>query len=71
MFMKADPPFLETERILDDKYPVFGNYLYVIDGRIEQSDVFGTVRDLRMFIIRQGRTADEVRSCDIFGRKRE
>ena len=41
------------EEPLPDDYPVYGDYLYVCDGRVIRSDVFGTVatlkRDLRDF----------------------
>lgn len=65
---EAANPVLPTETLLDDEYPVFGDYLYVVDGRVERSDVFGTVRDLRRALIRRGKSADEVRRCDIVAR---
>ena len=43
----------ENENILADDYPVYGDYLYVVDGQVIRSDVFGTVR-----------TCSRVRRCD-------
>lgn len=60
--LDRDPPektiYVEPE--LDDNYPVYGDYLYMVDGRRERSDVFGSVRDLKRDIIQQGRTAERV-----------
>lgn len=53
------------ETVLPDDYPVYGDYLYVCDGRVVRSDVFGTVRDLR-----RDTGATEVRRCDIVGRSK-
>lgn len=59
------------EPILDDDYPVYGNYLYVCDGKVIRSDVFGTVadlkRDLRSYYKLE---ANEIRKCDISGRQK-
>lgn len=51
------------EPLLPDDYPVYGDYLYVADGRVVRSDVFGTVRDLK-----RDTKAMEIRRCDIVGR---
>jgi hypothetical protein len=52
------------EPILEDDYPIYGNYLYVADGKVYQSDWHGiTVRELKR---REGFT--EVRRCNIFAR---
>ena len=64
MWFQAATPPTETETVLDDFYPVYGDYWYLVDGRVEISDVFGTVGWLRQDIISQGRTANEVRRCD-------
>ena len=32
------------EPVLADDYPVYGNFLYIADGKVVRSDVFGTVR---------------------------
>lgn len=47
------------EPVLPDDYPVYGDYLYVADGRVIRSDVFGTVRDLKRDV-----QAKEIRRCD-------
>lgn len=49
---------------LDDDYPVYGDYLYIVDGRVFRSHMFGTVRDLKRDL-----RAQEVRRCDIVGRQ--
>src|SRR5687768_7521016 len=36
-----------NEPILEDDYPVYGDYLYVADGRVVRSDIFGNVRRLK------------------------
>lgn len=59
----------EDETVLNDNFPVYGDYLYVVDGRVECSDVFGTVKDLRRDLILQGRTANEVRRCNVAARR--
>ena len=59
-----------NEELLPDNYPVYGDYLYVCDGKVVRSDVFGTVatlkRDLRSHYKLE---AKEIRRCDIDGRK--
>ena len=35
------------EEPLPDDYPVYGDYLYVCDGRVIRGDVFGTVATLK------------------------
>lgn len=52
-----------NEPVLDDDYPVYGDYVYVADGKPIRSDVFGTVRDLR-----RDTGAKEIRRCDLVGR---
>lgn len=52
------------EPILDDRYPVYADFMYVADGKVVLSDFHGiTVRE---FKFRLG--AKEIRSCDIYGR---
>jgi hypothetical protein len=51
------------ERVLEDDYPVFAEYLYVCDGIVERSPVHGTVADLK-----RATSATTVTSCDIAGR---
>ncbi len=53
------------EPILADDYPIYGDYLYVTDGKLYRSDWHGiTVRQLKG---REGFA--EVRRCDIEGRR--
>lgn len=58
-----------NERVLPDNYPVYGNYYYVCDGKVIQSDIFGDVgklkEDLRKFYKLE---ANEIKNCDIIGR---
>lgn len=55
-----------NEPILADDYPVYGDYLYVADGKVYRSDWHGiTVGQLR-----RHEGFKEVRRCDIYGRKR-
>jgi hypothetical protein len=51
------------EPVLADDYKVYGDYLYVADGKVIRSDIFGTVRDLKRDI-----GAKEIRRCDMAGR---
>ena len=54
------------EPILDDDYPVYAGYLYVVDGKVVVSDWHEiTVRELKLRL-----KANEVRKCDIAGRRR-
>jgi hypothetical protein len=53
-----------NEPILDDDYPVYFGYLYVLDGVPIQSDIEGTVAQLKRYY-----TVEEVRRCDIAGRR--
>jgi hypothetical protein len=55
---------LEGETILDDHYPVFCGYAYVGDGRVVESPVEGTVRDLKRAL-----GVSEVRRCELVKRQ--
>lgn len=53
------------EPILPDDYPIYGNFLYVVDGEVYQSDWHGvTAAQLKKLL-----NVKEVRRCDISGRK--
>ena len=52
-----------NEPILDDDYPVYFGYVYVCDGEPQQSDIEGTVADLKR---QQG--CKEVKRCDMAAR---
>lgn len=50
-----------NEPILPDDYPIYGDYLYIVDGKVYRSDWHGiTVRQLKREL-----GATEVRRCDI------
>jgi hypothetical protein len=52
------------EPILPDDYPIYGDYLYVVDGKVYRSDWHDiTVGDLKRY-----ENCSEVRRCDIVGR---
>ena len=54
-----------NEEILPDDYPIYGDYLYVADGKVIRSDWHGvTVAKLKREL-----GAKEIRRCDIYGRK--
>jgi hypothetical protein len=54
-----------NEDLLPDDYPVYGDYLYVADGKVYRSNWHGvTVAELRR---REG--FREVRRCNIYARK--
>jgi len=53
------------EPILPDDYPVYGDYLYVVDGKPYRSDWHNiTVKELKA---REG--FKEIRRCNIFARR--
>lgn len=53
------------ETILPDGYPVYGDYLYVADGKVIRSDWHGvTVRHLKHYL-----KATEIRRCNIEARR--
>ena len=52
------------ETILENDYPVFPSYWYVVDGTPRRSPVEGTVRDLKRVY-----RAAEVRRCDAVARQ--
>lgn len=52
---------LESEIVLEDDYPVYWDYVYIMDGRFQRSNIQGTVADLKRNGIK------EVRRCDLMG----
>lgn len=60
------------EAPLPDDYPVYGDYLYVCDGKIVRCDLFrGTVADLKRDVqSHHGIKVKEVTTCDIVGRRK-
>ena len=53
-----------NEPILPDDYPVYGNYLYVADGKVVRSDWHEVTA--RFFKAKEG--VKELRRCDMAGR---
>lgn len=53
-----------SERTLEDDYPVFCGYWYVVDGKPKESDISGTVAVLKDYL-----KAKEIKNCDIVGRR--
>lgn len=50
-----------NEPILPDDYPIYGDYLYVVDGQLYRSDWNGiTVAELKRY-----ESFSEVRRCDL------
>jgi len=52
-----------NEPVLEDDYPVYPTYAYVIDGEVKLSTIEGTVADFKRAGVK------EVRRCDIVGRE--
>jgi hypothetical protein len=61
-----------NEQLLPDDYPVYGNYLYVVDGKVIMCDlVMGTVADLKRDLRNHYKMkAENVWTCDIDGRRK-
>lgn len=59
------------EELLPDDYLVYGNYLYVCDGKVIRCDLMkGTVKDLKRDLRSYYKLdAKEIRKCDIEGRR--
>ena len=55
-----------NEPILPDDYPIYGNLLYVADGKVVMSDWHGVTA--REFKARE--EIKELRRCDIVGRRK-
>ncbi len=60
------------EDILPDDYPVYGDYLYVCDGKVIRCDLMeGTIAELKRDLRRHYKLeAKEIRNCDIAGRRK-
>lgn len=52
------------EPILEDDYPVYGNYFYVVDGEVYMSNW----HDVTVAYLKWRLGAIEVRRCDLYGR---
>lgn len=52
------------EHVLDDDYPIYGDYLYVVDGQVVISDYHDiTAKQFKRIL-----NAKEIRNCNMFGR---
>lgn len=52
-----------NEPILHDDEPVYGDYYYIVDGKVAEPKITGFVRDIKKQL-----NAKEVRQCDLVGR---
>lgn len=62
---------MEDENPLPSDYPVYWDYLYVIDhggGKVIRSDIKGTVADLRRYLLKRGFDARVIRNCKMVSR---
>jgi hypothetical protein len=48
----------KDERVLEDDYPVYPTYWYLVDGEPRRSPIQGTVRNLKLVL-----HAQEIRRC--------
>lgn len=63
IFGKEEEPVEYDEPVLPDDYPVHYGYYYISRGKVVQSEIDGTVEDLKMYL-----QTDEIRRCDAVGR---
>lgn len=54
-----------NEPVLEDDYPVYGDYLYVADGEVYRSGWHG----ITIGLLKRYEGFKEVRRCDIYGRR--
>ena len=62
---------VEGEEILENSYPVYWDYFYVIDdngGKVVRSDIKGTILDLKKDLRSLGFKALNIYNCNIAGR---
>lgn len=52
--------YLPSERVLDDDYPIYGDYFYLADGKVYRSDF----HDITVKRLKALEGFKEVRSCD-------
>ena len=62
---------LPSERVLEDDYPVYYQYVYVADGIVIRSNIYGIILDLKKDLRSIGLEAIEIRNCDIFERQKK
>jgi len=54
---------LPSETVLENDYPVYLDYFYIVDGVIKMSTIEGTVADLK-----RAEGANEIRRYELFKR---
>ena len=61
-----------NENLLPDDYPVYGDYLYVCDGKVIRCDLIsGTIADLKRDLRSHYKLeAKAITNCDIDGRQK-
>jgi len=65
----SDLFILDTEKILNDDYPVYWDYIYLCDSIPVKSDIKGTIKDLKRDLREFYKLpALEIRNCDIMKR---
>lgn len=52
-----------NERELENDYPVYFGYLYIVDKRVIRSNIQGTISDLKKDL-----RAKVIKNCDMIGR---
>lgn len=55
----------DKEDVLPDDYPIYGNYLYVCDGKVYMSDW----HDVTVAYLKKKEKFAEVRRCNIMARQ--
>ena len=63
---------MPKERILEDDYPAYWMYLYVIDedgGKVVKSEITCTIKQLKFNLKTLGRNFENIYSCDMGARK--
>jgi hypothetical protein len=58
-----------NEKILEDNYPVYFDYLYIADDKIVKSPIQGTIKDLKKILEKDKISCKIMSSCDIVGRQ--
>lgn len=56
--------FTQFETVIPDDYPVYWDYIYIIDGKVFISDVKGTILTLKHDLLKQGK----INSLDVEAR---
>lgn len=49
-----------TERLLDDDYPIYAGYFYLVNGKVYMADFSCTAGELKKEL-----NTEEIRNCDL------